>query len=154
MKKTFLKKRQRIKDIIFKELGQDRRIEVMYSQYYKRLKGIEEIEKSGINYDMIFLTRPDFKIDKNINMNNLEKDYVYLSKYTDQDGYHDFFFIRSSENLKKICSLYYYIENKLCDKIQESSINKITCPHAILTTYIKYFTDIKNFENKVKNEIL
>jgi hypothetical protein len=134
---------EKIKKLILNKFGQDRRTEVLFSQYYKRLKGLKFIEESNKNYDLIFSTRPDFRIDTTLILDQLDPEYVYMSLYTRQDGYHDFYIIGNIKNLKKIYNMFYSIENELCDKICEVNINSITCPHFLLTTWINTFTDVK-----------
>ena len=141
---NFKQRAQKIKKIIYDSFGQDRRIEWAFSQYYKRLKGIENT-LSIDNYDLVFSGRPDFLLNRPINLSELDPEYVHIPVYNNIEGYHDFYLIGNQTNLKKIYNMYFHIETDLCDFIirKQGTPNKITCGHTLLTQYIHNFTDVK-----------
>jgi len=153
LKENFKNKTSYIKNIIKNYNNEDRRIEWFFSQYYKKYTAIQYLLKN--NYDLIICSRPDFNpfeyIDININDFNLNN--VYLSEYSKEDGYHDFYIIASPQNLLKIFNIYNEIYTKIIINFLNEDVNKITCGHNLLTYYIDKVLQLPVTKIKLFGEI-
>lgn len=143
LKEEFKKKSRKIKDAITERFQQDRRVEWMFSQYYKRLEGIKMILASGTSYDLCMSSRPDIGIYAPVDMLTMDPTKIHISYINPRiSGYSDFYIIASPENLLKIYGIYDEINGRLFDEIMKQDSHLLTCGHALLTTYINTILDL------------
>lgn len=135
-----------LNDFIAKGKGSPTVIQGWYSQYYKRLKGIEWIISQN-NYDMVFLSRPDFLLEAftkipdgrveeskkptitELDLSKYDPEKLHATLLHSDDGYHDFYFWGSPELVKKTCEIWNEgLELHLAENINTTS--KLACGHA------------------------
>ncbi len=125
----------------------------VYSQYYKRLKGIEYVMSKG-DYSVVLLCRPDFIIGdfeavpqvKLPPSDQLQRELtpdlfaaaqhkLHLTLLNDEDGYHDFYFLGSPDSIKKVCEIYNDDMNVFLNTWR-SNKDRLACGHAYITSWI------------------
>ncbi|MEK6880759.1 MAG: hypothetical protein AABY22_14165 [Nanoarchaeota archaeon] len=104
----------------FRQYSQDppRTMLGVFSQYYKRLKGIEFILAQEQKYDLVLLSRPDFFLGRfdmvpesriyrtnlpvipELDLNSYNENKLYITLLDEHDGYNDFYLIGNPELLK------------------------------------------------------
>lgn len=140
-------------EFLLRGLG-DRRMSWFLSQYYKRLKGVEQVLASGIIYDFIFLVRPDFEPGyfpkdcrfhgnpEDLKQDNVasflysEEEQLFMTTMSEFDGYHDFYIIGRPSVVYEVCKIYYEIDF-LSNFFAHREYFKMSCGHALLTSFVR-----------------
>lgn len=152
-KELFRERTHPVKEEFLKRGFGNRRILWFLSQSWKRKQGINWILSQDKKYDAVLLSRPDFQPGYfpegargyrnptlfDISKANSEK--LYLSKVSQEDGFHDFYMLGSPEVLRNCCEIYDHFE-VLVDWFKQRDFSKMSCGHALLTTYVAQLKQI------------
>jgi hypothetical protein len=110
----------------------------LISLWYKRWKGVNVMNESGIKYDKVILTRPDIRINSSVDMHNGNVELA--NTYSDNSrGYADIFFNGSQQQITDIADVYNHMEETL-------DLNLEFCGHSL----IKYWLSKKQIPFDIK----
>jgi hypothetical protein len=127
------------------------------SQYYSKQKVRDllynESTKENINYDMVIISRFDMLKEIDINLNDLDKNYTYISNiHYPRFIFSDDFVISPYNIFLKFLNVYDNLHNlinndELREKITQYKEEYIMCSETLLfSNYLYYYNDLSNIK--------